>query len=42
MWQVDTKEEVWSLEAGDLEVRLSQQDPEGRVGVGGAQGPMPP
>lgn len=26
VWQVDTKEEVWSFEAGDLEVRLSQWD----------------
>lgn len=24
VWQVDTKEEVWSFEAGDLEVRSSE------------------
>jgi hypothetical protein len=26
VWQVDTKEEVWSFEAGDLEVRSSEWD----------------
>lgn len=26
VWQVDTKEEVWSFEAGDLEVSCSQWD----------------
>lgn len=26
VWQVDTKEEVWSFEAGDLEVRSSKWD----------------
>lgn len=26
VWQVDTKEEVWSFEAGDLEVRSSERE----------------
>lgn len=26
VWQVDTKEEVWSFEAGDLEVRSAEWD----------------
>lgn len=35
VWQVDTKEEVWSFEAGDLEVRLSQWDSTLRAGWSG-------
>ena len=35
VWQVDTKEEVWSFEAGDLEVRSSQWDSTLRAGQSG-------
>ena len=35
VWQVDTKEEVWSFEAGDLEVRSWEWDsPLGALGSG--------
>ena len=43
VWQVDTKEEVWSFEAGDLEVRSSQWDSTLRAGQSGeSSAAMPP
>lgn len=43
VWQVDTKEEVWSFEAGDLEVRSSQWDSTPRARQSGeSSGAMPP
>ena len=43
VWQVDTKEEVWSFEAGDLEVRSSEWDSTLRA-AGGVRpwGSVPP
>lgn len=45
VWQVDTKEEVWSFEAGDLEVRSSKWDSTLGVALGRGRelgGPVPP